>query len=91
MYVDYWWGISMAKIKISIEGEDVSDIIQELFSIGIELLKSNRKEIQELIRLLADDAIEVLQERKILENGAQLYRKINNEINWTYKRNKSKQ
>jgi hypothetical protein len=81
----------MAKIKISIEGEDVSDIIQELFSIGIELLKSNRKEIQELIRLLADDAIEVLQERKILENGAQLYRKINNEINWTYKRDKNKQ
>jgi hypothetical protein len=80
----------MAKIKISIEGEDISDIIQELFSIGVELLKSNRKEIQELLRLLADDAIEVLQERKILENGAELYRKINNEINWTYKRDKNK-
>ena len=80
----------MAKIKISIEGEDISEIIQELFSIGVELLKSNRKEIQELLRLLADDAIEVLQERKILENGAELYRKINNEINWTYKRDKNK-
>jgi hypothetical protein len=40
------------------------------------------------MKILADEATEVLQDRKILEKGAQLYRKINSEINWTYKRDK---
>jgi len=78
----------MVKINISIEGENVSEIIQEFFTIGTELLKSNRKEVQEIMRMLADDALEVLLERKTLEKGAQLYKKINSEINWTYKHEK---
>ena len=78
----------MVKINISIEGEDISEIVKELFNIGIEVVKSNRKEIREIMRILAEDSLEVLLERKTLEKGAQLYKKINSEINWTYKRDK---
>ena len=51
-------------------------------------VKSNRKEIREIMKILADETIDVMSERKILEKGAQLYKKINSEINWTYKRDK---
>ena len=78
----------MVKINISIEGENIAEIIDELLHVGIDLLKSNRKEIREALKILADEAFEVLEEKKTLERGAELYRKINQEINWTYKRTK---
>ncbi len=40
--------------------------------------------------MLADESLDVLLEHKTLEKGAMLYRKINSEINWTYKRDKNK-
>ncbi len=76
----------MVKINISIEGENISDIVNELLHVGLDLLKANRKELRELLKLLADESLEVLNEKKTLERGAELYRKINSEINWTYKR-----
>jgi len=76
----------MVKINISIEGENIQEIIDELLHIGIDLLKTNRKEIREILNIFADEAFEVLEEKKTLERGAELYRKINQEINWTYKR-----
>ena len=79
----------MVKINISIEGEDISDIINELLTVGINLLKANRKELREVLKILADESLEVLNEKKTLERGAELYRKINSEINWTYKRDKA--
>jgi hypothetical protein len=78
----------MVKINITIEGEDISEIIDELLHVGIGLLKANRKEIREVLKILADESLEVLNEKKTLEKGAELYRKINSEINWTYKRAK---
>ena len=78
----------MVKINITIEGEDISEIIDELLHVGIGLLKANRKEIREVLKILADESLEVLNEKKTLEKGAELYRKINSEINWTYKRDK---
>jgi len=78
----------MVKINITIEGEDIPAIINELLHVGIELLKANRKEIREVLKILADESLEVLNEKKTLEKGAQLYKKINTEINWTYKRDK---
>ena len=78
----------MVKINISIEGEDISEIVEELLNIGTDLIKSNRKEIRELMKLFADEALDVLMERKTLERGAQLYKKINSEINWTYKKDR---
>jgi hypothetical protein len=78
----------MVKTNITIEGEDISEIINELLHVGIELLKANRKELREVLKILADESLEVLNEKKTLEKGAELYKKINSEINWTYKRNK---
>ena len=78
----------MVKINITIEGEEISEIINELLNVGIELLKTNRKELREVLKILADESFEVLNEKKTLEKGAELYKKINSEINWTYKRDK---
>lgn len=78
----------MVKINITIEGEDISSMINELLHVGIDLVKSNRKELRELLKILADESLEVLNEKKTLERGAELYKKINSEINWTYKRDK---
>jgi len=78
----------MVKINISIEGEDISEIVEELLNIGTDLIKSNRKEVRELMKLFADEALDVLMEHKTLERGAQLYKKINSEINWTYKKDR---
>jgi hypothetical protein len=79
----------MVKINITIEGEDISSIINELLHVGIDLVKANRKELRELLKILAEESLEVLNEKKTLERGAELYKKINSEINWTYKRDKA--
>ena len=59
-----------------------------MLHVGIGLLKTNRKELREALRILADESLEVLNDKKTLEKGAELYKKINSEINWTYKRDK---
>jgi hypothetical protein len=79
----------MVKINITIEGEDAAEIINELLHVGMDLLKANRKELREALKILADESLEVLNDKKILEKGAELYKKINSEINWTYRREKS--
>ena len=76
----------MVKINISIEGENLEDIISELISIGKEFVKSNREDLKELMEVLADEAIDVLMKHKILEKGAKLYKEINSEINYAYKK-----
>jgi bifunctional DNA-binding transcriptional regulator/antitoxin component of YhaV-PrlF toxin-antitoxin module len=76
----------MVKINITLEGEDISEIINELMHVSIELVKANRKDLREVLKILAEESLEVLNEKKTLEKGAQLYKKINSEINWTYKR-----
>jgi hypothetical protein len=78
----------MVKINITLEGENISEIIDELLHVGIELMKNNRKELREVLKIIADESLEVLNEKKVLEKGAELYKKINSEINWTYKRDK---
>lgn len=78
----------MVKININMEGENISEIVDELLNVGIGLIKSNRKEVREALKILADDALDVMMEHSTLERGAQLYKKINSEINWTYKKNK---
>jgi len=79
----------MVKINITIEGEDAGEIMNELLRVGMDFLKANRKELREVLKILADESLEVLNEKKVLEKGAELYKKINSEINWTYKREKS--
>ena len=78
----------MVKINISMEGENISDIIEELLNIAVGIVKSHRKEVREALKILADESLDIMMEHKTLERGAQLYKKINNEINWTYKKDK---
>jgi hypothetical protein len=42
--------------------------------------------IRKLLKLIGEESISVLMERKILEKGAKLYREITKEINYTYKK-----
>ncbi|MFE3845437.1 hypothetical protein ACFL1L_01065 [Thermoplasmatota archaeon] len=42
--------------------------------------------IRILIKLIGEESISVLMERKILEKGAKLYREITKEINYTFKK-----
>ena len=78
----------MVKINISIEGEDISEIFEELLDVGIALVKTRKKEFREALKIIADESLNVMMEQNILERGAQLYKKINSEINWTYKKEK---
>ena len=80
----------MVKINITVEGEDIKDIFSDLFEIGLAMFKSNKKEMHDFLKFLADESLDVLLEQKTLEKGAKLYRKINNEINYTYKVEKNK-
>ncbi len=59
----------MVKINITIEGEDISEIINELLHVGIDLLKANRKELREVLKILADESLEILNEKKTLEKS----------------------
>ncbi len=74
----------MAKIEIKIEGEDIESIIKEFDKI----LESNREVIRKILRMLAEEAIEVIEERKIIDRGADIYIKLNRAINWRYKQQK---
>jgi len=78
----------MVKINISVEGEDLADIVGELLDLGTEILKSNKKKVREIMDIFVDEALGTLMEHKTLEKGAQLYKKINSEINWTYRKDK---
>ncbi|MEM1513969.1 MAG: hypothetical protein QXW78_04150 [Candidatus Thermoplasmatota archaeon] len=68
------------KIEIKIEGETLQEIVGEIR----KLLESNREEIKKLLEVLAEEAISVLNDKKILEKGAELYIKLNKEINLKY-------
>ena len=77
----------MVKINISLEGENTEEIITELIKIGLSLFKKNRNQIKEILEILANESIDILMDQKILEKGAKLYKKINSEINYEYKKN----
>jgi hypothetical protein len=56
----------MVKINISIEGEDMEEIFTELISFIIKSIKSNKKEVKELIDFFSDEFIDVLTKRGII-------------------------
>ncbi|HEC76685.1 MAG TPA: hypothetical protein ENI33_05460 [Thermoplasmatales archaeon] len=72
------------KIEIKIEGEDIGEIVKE---IG-DILENNRNEIKKLIRLIARETIDALEDKSILEKGATLYINLNREINYKYRKGK---
>jgi hypothetical protein len=71
----------MVKIEIKIEGENIESIIKELST----LLETNKKQIRDILDTLAVEALDVLEEKKIVDRGAELYIKLNRAINWKYK------
>ena len=78
----------MVKIDISIEGENVSEIANDLVKIFGEIVKSNKEIVREILKTISEETLSVLMERKVLEKGAKLYTEIVQEINWQYKKEK---
>jgi len=67
-------------MKITLDEETIENVVK--------YVKSHPEEIRELIKIIGEEAIAVLMERKILEQGAKLYRAIEREINYTYSKEK---
>jgi|Deesub1362A_J573_1020465.scaffolds.fasta_scaffold03614_3 hypothetical protein len=72
------------KIEIKIEGENIGEILEDMLNI----LENNKEEVKRILRLLAREAIEVLEEDAILDKGAELYIKLNRAINYRYRKGK---
>jgi hypothetical protein len=64
-------------MKITLDEESVDNIVQ--------YVKSHPEEIRELMEIVGEQALEVLMERHVLQEGAKLYRSIQREINYTYR------
>jgi len=63
-------------MKITLDEESIENIV--------EYIKNHPKEIREVINVLRHEALAVIMERNVLEEGAKLYRAIQREINYTY-------
>lgn len=74
----------MVKIEIKIEGEDIESIIRDFD----KLFERNKEEIRKILRMLAEEIIGVIEDRKIIDKGADIYIKLNRAINWRYKQQK---
>jgi hypothetical protein len=64
-------------MKIELDDKTIDNIIN--YSL------ENPDKIRKLIKLIGEESLSVLKEKKILEQGAQLYREITRYINYTYK------
>lgn len=64
-------------MKITLDEESVENIVN--------YAKSHPEEIRELMEIVGEQALEVLTERHVLQEGAKLYRAIQREINYTYR------
>lgn len=65
-------------IKISLDEESIEVIVK--------YIKNNRNEIREIIKIIGIEALSILKEKEIVKEGAKLYREIQSEINYTYKK-----
>ena len=72
------------KIEIKIEGENIGEIIREVSKI----IESNREEMRKLIKFFTNKKMESIDNKKILDRGADLYVKLNRAINWKYRQEK---
>jgi hypothetical protein len=52
----------------------------------VEYAINNPEKIRKLIKILGEETLSVLKERKIIDEGAKLYRDITRAINLTYKK-----
>jgi hypothetical protein len=65
-------------MKIELDEKTIDNII--------EYAINNPSKIRKLIKLVGEETISVLNERKIIDEGASLYRDITRAINETYKK-----
>ena len=70
------------KIEIKLEGDDIGEIMKE---VG-KMIEANKNGIRKLIEVFVDEAIDVVKEPKILDKGANVYVRLNREINQKYKK-----
>ena len=79
--IAYIIGDYMVTIEIKLEGETLQDIVKE---IG-HLIESNKPMIRNILEMLAVETLDILNEKKILNRGAELYINLTRNINWKYK------
>jgi len=63
-------------VKITLDEESIDAIVK--------YAKTHRKEVRELMKIIGEEALSVLMEKDVLNEGAKLYREIQREINYTY-------
>ncbi len=65
-------------MKIELDEKTIDNII--------DYALENPDKIRKLIKLVGEETLSVLKERKIIDEGAKLYREITQAINLTYKK-----
>ena len=64
-------------VKITLDEESIHSLVQ--------YAKTHRNEIRELAKIIGEELLSVMKEKEILEEGAKLYREIQQAINYTYR------
>ena len=64
------------KVEVAISEESIRTIIK--------YIKDNPDEIRGFIQYLGDEVLDILMSRRVLKKGADLYRALNGEINYSY-------
>jgi len=65
-------------VKITLDEESIDAILK--------YAKTHRNEIRDIIKIIGEEALSVLKEKEVLKEGAKLYREIQREINYTYRK-----
>jgi len=63
-------------VKITLDEESIGAMVK--------YAKTHRDELRELMKIIGEEALSVLMEKDVLNEGAKLYREIQREINYTY-------
>ena len=71
----------MVTIEIKLEGETLQDIVKEMG----HLIESNKPMIRNILEMLAVETLDILNEKKIINRGSELYINLTRNINWKYK------
>lgn len=64
------------KLEVTLTNESIEN--------AIEYIKTHPKEIKGLMQYLGEELLDILMTRRVLKKGADLYRAINGEINYSY-------
>jgi hypothetical protein len=68
----------MIMVKITLDEQSIDAIVQ--------YAKKHPDDIRDLIKIVGEEMLSVLMERDMLDKGAQLYREIQQSINYTYEK-----